>query len=69
MFHEMTLKLYFMKSTERNISQCILSLMSFTEISKGILYQSLLNLKHKRRLFFLQIKLISLIDLSPLVMQ
>ena len=26
MFHEMTLKLYFMKCSERNISQCILHL-------------------------------------------
>ena len=49
--------------------------MGFTEVSKGMFYQTLLNLKHKRRLSFLQIKLISLMDLislinlSPLVMQ
>ena len=49
--------------------------MGFTEVSKGMFYQTLLNLKHKSRLSFLQIKLISLmdlislIDLSPLVMQ
>ena len=49
--------------------------MGFTEVSKGMFYQTLLNLKHKRRLSLLQIKLISLmdlislIDLSPLVMQ
>ena len=49
--------------------------MGFTEVSKGMFYQTLLNLKHKRRLSLLQIKLISLmdlislIDLSPIVMQ
>ena len=29
-FHEMTLKLYFMKSSERKISQCILPFKDFT---------------------------------------
>ena len=33
MFHEMTLKLYFMKSSERNISQCILP---FNDSSIGV---------------------------------
>ena len=32
-------------------------------------YQALLNYKHKRRLPFLQIKVITLIDLNPLVVQ
>ena len=43
--------------------------MDFAKISKNISYQALLNFKHKRRLPFLQIKVIKWIDLNPLVMQ
>ena len=32
MFHEMTLKLYFMKCSERNVSQCILTFNSYIEV-------------------------------------
>ena len=42
MFHEMTLKLYFMKYSERKFSQCILPFRNFAKFTEKHLCQSLL---------------------------
>ena len=50
MFHEIILKLYFMKCLERKISQCILPFRNFTKFT-GMRPATLLKKKHWHRCF------------------